>query len=442
MALPRTFAAGQRLDGCCRETATTQCKAFGKERRVPGNATNVMKNIATELFLVATIAIAATSTALTPAAHAQKPADYRSRNFLLHTDLTPSEATELLGRLERMLALISDYWGRPLSGGIECYVVKDLNNWPPSVLAPAGRAKIAQGAGITLGTTVTRGNQFRSKSVIYAVPERGVPQHEAVHAYCIQTFGTTGPTWYAEGMAEMGQYWREGETSVQAREEVIRYLRSTPPKPLREIVESGQVTGDSWQNYAWRWALCHLLANNTNYAPRFRPLGLGLLARQEVSFEQVYGSMAREVSFEYRFFLQHVERGYRVDLCSWDWSREFRPLTTPNRTVAARVVAARGWQPTGLTVAQGTKYECAAKGSWKTSKSNSSVSADGDQQGLGRLVGIIMDENDELGEPFHLGVSLTFSAPNSGNLYVRCNDKWNGLHDNSGRISLKLNVAR
>ncbi len=373
---------------------------------------------------------------------AQKPADYRSRNFVLHTDLTAAEAGELLERLETMLSLISEYWGRRLSGVIECYVVKDLNQWPDSALAPAGRAKIAAGEGITLGATMTRGNQFRSKSIVYAVAERGVPQHEAVHAYCIQTFGTTGPTWYAEGMAEMGQYWREGDSSVQARDEVIRYLRSSPPKPLREIVESGQQTGDSWQNYAWRWALCHLLANNTNYAPRFRPLGLGLLSRQDVSFEQVYGPMAREVSFEYRFFLQHVERGYRADLCSWDWSREFKPLTTPNRTVAARVLGARGWQPTGLTVAQGSQYECTAKGSWKTSKSDAAVNADGNDQGVGRLVGIIMDENDQLSEPFDLGSSVTFTASGSGNLYVRCQDEWSQLHDNSGRMSIKLKVAR
>jgi hypothetical protein len=373
---------------------------------------------------------------------AQQPADYRSRHFLLHTDLTAAEASELLERLEKMLSLISDYWGRPLSGVIECYVVKDLDKWPAAVLAPAGRAKIAAGAGVTLGATMTRGNQFRSKSVVYAVPDRGVPQHEAVHAYCIQTYGTTGPTWYAEGMAEMGQYWRENDSSVQAREEVIRYLRASPPRPLLEIVESGQATGDSWQNYAWRWALCHLLANNTNYAPRFRPLGLGLLMRQDVSFEQVYGAMAREVSFEYRFFLQHVERGFRADLCSWDWSREFKPLTTPTRTVAARVLAARGWQPTGLTVARGSQYRCTAKGSWKTSKSGKSTDADGDDQGVGRLVGIVMDENDQLGAPFDLGASVTFTAPGSGNLYVRCRDRWNQLHDNSGRVSVKLKVAR
>ena len=46
-------------------------------------------------------------------ATATRPRDYRSRNFLVHTDLPPREAKQLLQRLETMLRLISAYWGRP-----------------------------------------------------------------------------------------------------------------------------------------------------------------------------------------------------------------------------------------------------------------------------------------------------------------------------------------
>lgn len=60
---------------------------------------------------------------------AGKPADYKSPHFLLHTDLSAAEAKELLSRLETMLGLVSTYWGKPPSGVIECYVVKDLANW-------------------------------------------------------------------------------------------------------------------------------------------------------------------------------------------------------------------------------------------------------------------------------------------------------------------------
>src|SRR4029079_2397983 len=139
-------------------------------------------------------------------------------------------------------------------------------------------AKIASDAGVTITETLRMSDKSISKSVVYAIADHGTPQHEAVHAYCGQTFGNTGPLWYAEGMAEMGQYWRKGDASVHCRGPVIEYLRSTAPKSIANIVEVGQFTGDPWENYAWRWALCHLLANNSNYRDRFRPMGLAFLA--------------------------------------------------------------------------------------------------------------------------------------------------------------------
>ncbi len=247
------------------------------------------------------------------------PADYQSSHFLLHTDLSNKEAQELLKRLESMLDLISRYWARQPVGVIECYVVRDLAKWPAGMLDPAGRAKIEEGAGVTLTETLTvagpRGTRRRvaSKSVVYAAADRGTPQHEAVHAYCGQTFGALGPLWYAEGMAEMGQYWAKEDPSVHIEPVVLRYLRSSRPQTLRDIVQTNSArsfTGDSWQNYAWRWALCHLLANNTNYRDRFRPLGLGFLADEKVSFESTYGAMAEEISFEYLFFVKHLEQGF------------------------------------------------------------------------------------------------------------------------------------
>src|SRR5262249_38670118 len=147
--------------------------------------------------------------------------------------------------------------------------------------------------------------------------------------------------------AEMGQYWVEGERAVNANPIVVKYIRESKPKSLLEIVDPESVTGDSWENYAWRWALCHLLANNPNYSTRFHPLGMGFLTKQDVSFEKVYGDVAQEISFEYLFFLENMERGYRVDLCAWDWKRKFRPLTAPT-PISVLIDAQRGWQGTGV----------------------------------------------------------------------------------------------
>lgn len=369
------------------------------------------------------------------------PTDYRSQNFYIHTDLSAEEAKDLLERLETMLSIISSYWARPCSGVIECYVVEDLSRWPKGTLPDEGRPHIEAGAGVTVTSTLSSGNSFLAKAVVYAVADRGTPQHEAVHAYCGQTFGTTGPVWYSEGMAEMGQYWRKDEKnaqSVHVHDIVLEYLRGGEPKSLNEIVNGEEFTGDSWQNYAWRWALCHLLANNTNYAPKFRPLGLALLKKQETSFEAVYGDMAKEIMFEYRFFLKHLEQGYRADLCSWDWKRKFR-APKGSATVTAKIRADRGWQPSGVIVISGADYEYKTAGTWQTATDGAALTGDGEEggDGAGRLLGVVM-KDFELGEPIELGADGSFTAPADGQLYLRCRDKWGELPDNKGTLTVKL----
>lgn len=368
-------------------------------------------------------------------------ASYSSKNFLVHTDLSPAKAKELLNRLETMLGHMTRYWGRPNRKTIECYVVDQLKNWPEGAIDPRALPSIRANAGITLTAILTSGNRFAAKSRVYAVSHRGTPQHEAVHAYCAQTFGTTGPVWYSEGMAEVGNYWREKDSkAVHCNEIVVRYLRRSKPKLLREIVRPDQTAGDSWQNYAWRWALCHLLGNNPNYAPRFRPLGLALLTKKNgVTFQRVYGPMAREISFEYLFFLKHLERGYRVDLCSWDWKAKYR-IPRGGSSVTARILAARGWQPGRLRVTEGQKYAYSATGTWKTGTEGKPIDAGGSEEGPGRLMGIVFD-NYTLSEPFELDTYGVFKSPTDGKLLLRCRDKWNEIADNSGTIRVRLKIA-
>ncbi len=375
------------------------------------------------------------------------PADYQSKHFELHTDLASEDARQLLGRLEVMLRIVSQYWGQPPNGTIEMYVVNDLANWPEGSLDPVGRAKIAENAGITLVETLNRGDELvAAKAVVYAVADRGTPQHEAVHAYCGQTFGRVGPLWYSEGMAELANYWRPDDSSVDCPDYFIQHLRTSRPKPLRAILgeevdrpgRPAAATGDSWQNYAWRWALCHLLENNPNYAERFQPLGLGYLTGQNVRFVDAFGPMMRELAFEYRFFVSHVDNGYRADLCAWDWHRKFaEPQGAP---IAARIMARRGWQPSGAIVSPEVAYQYSASGRWTLGKDAASVTADGGADGAGRLEGVILSDY-QLSEPFPLGASGTFHPPAAGELYFRCRDDWSALADNRGHLRVRIKRA-
>jgi hypothetical protein len=369
--------------------------------------------------------------------------DIRSRNFLVHTDLSDREANEMVDDLEVMLRQISTYWGRPMQGMIECYVIRDFDNFPNfplTAMDSAGISGIKTAGGVTLMRTATDGNRYLAKSVVYASARSEVVRHESVHAYCHQTFGRIGPVWYSEGMAEMGHYWKERDGAVRVGRREIQFLRENPPKSLAATLSLAQVSGDSWQNYASRWALCHFLVHDPNYSPQFLAMGRGILAGNDISFDETYRATARELWFEYLFFLEHIDRGYRVDLCAWDWNKKFVGLR-PGRTVAVTIKAGRGWQPSGLTVSSGVPYESAAAGNWRIARELKATDSNGDGHGRGRLVGVLMKDY-QLGREFDLGGQGSFQSTFGGDLYLRCRNVWGELADDSGCVAVRLKLGK
>jgi hypothetical protein len=266
------------------------------------------------------------------------------------------------------------------------------------------------------------------------------------------TFGSTGPTWLAEGVAELGNYWRDGEQAVAIEPVVMAYLqRAQPKRSLMEIATPGREPAGSWQDYAWRWALCHLLASNPNYADRFKPLAIALMeGRPDVSFESVYGSTAREISFEYDQFLRNVGNGYRADLTAWPWKAKFRSLPAAGGSMKTTVKAAAGWQASGLRVERGVVYEVVTDGAWRTAPAGDPRDADGDADGRGRLVGAVLQGGEKDGaatERLALGVGWgggtrrAFVATADGQLFLRCADDWTQLADNDGEQIVTLRRA-
>lgn len=364
--------------------------------------------------------------------------DVRSRHFLIHTDLPPEKVSDFVERMEAVLEHISRYWSQPARGVIECYIIRNLDEFPLDNISPAGVRGVKMAGGVTLMHFNRVGRRRVAKSVVYATARLEVVQHEVVHAYCHQTFGHIGPVWYSEGMAEIGHFWKAGDTAVRADPREIEFLRSNPPESLAKTLSPAQVTGDCWQNYASRWALCHFLASNPNYSRQFRKLGGGFLANRDVSFEQTYAATTQQLFFEYLFFLQHISRDYRVDLCAWNWKRKFTSLQ-PGRILSVPIAAGRGWQPACLTVRSGTKYEYSTVGAWQIAGQPKAVGADGDDQGRGRLVGVLMKDY-RLGAEFELGAKGSIQLKADGNLYLRCRNAWNQLAGDRGQVTVKLQL--
>jgi hypothetical protein len=363
----------------------------------------------------------------------QEPRPMESRHFRMVTDISDRQARILLDKLEAMFDLVASYYGRRPGTPIEVYVVADASRWDMSDWDPRVVAKLQQGE----GTTVYRRVGSNQQAVVFSANNPDIVQHEAVHGFCFLTFQGTGPLWYAEGMAEMGQYWRADEVSVNADPAVIGYLRSRPPQPLASIINATRIEGETWKAYAWRWALCHFLASNPNYSDKFRSLGVALMREDpRASFEITYRQQARELTFEYEQFLSHLETGLRADLCSWQWQEKSRPASS-GRTIQKKILAARGWQATGALVEQGITYETRTRGTWQLADDQLPVDADGDSEGRGRLVGVIMNDY-RLSEEFELGSDSDFTAVSDGVLYVRCRERLSLIADNRGELEFAI----
>ncbi len=365
------------------------------------------------------------------------PRQVRSQHFLLTTDISDRQARMLLDKLETMVVLLAEYFGRAPTAVAEGYVVRDLSGWPEGVLKePAGVAKIREQAGICFSRSLGRQRQ----SIFYACDDHGVVQHEATHAICHLTFGSTGPTWLAEGVAEMGQYWKADQLAVDISPVVISYIQASEPRAMRDIAIHGRTESGDWRDYAWRWALCHLLATNPNYSNRFKPLAIALMEEREgVTFASVYGDFAPQISFEYDQFLQQLDNGYRADLCAWQWNAKFKPIRGDTR-VKTQVRARYGWQASGVQLQKDTSYDLAAVGQWAIAKDGTKIGADGDKEKRGALVAAIFSDF-KLSEPIEIGARGTVVAPHDGQLFLRCRDDWNKIDDNSGELTVHIRLS-
>jgi hypothetical protein len=364
----------------------------------------------------------------------QEPRLIRSRHFSFLSDVSDREAKRILDKLETMVGLLERYFGRRQRGVIEGFIVHDLAVWPEGVLTePLGIEKIKEPAGICFTTVVGP----HARAVLYACDDPGIIQHECTHGFCHLTFGGVGPLWLAEGLAELGRWWREKEKGVNVAPVILAHLHDADRPTLAAITAPNQPPSNDWRDYTWRYALCQMLLDNPNYADRFRALAVALMEGQPgVSFESVFGPMSREVGFEFEQFLTRVGNGYRADLTAWPWKAKQRKLA-PGGVGRAKVKGAAGWQASGVEVEAGAVYVITADGAWRMAADAEPTGPDGDGAGRGRLAGAL-SADFTLSPEIPLGSHSSWIAPADGLLMLRAADAWTALADNDGTLSITI----
>ena len=119
--------------------------------------------------------------------------------------------------------------------------------------------------------------------------------------------------------------------------------------------------------------------------------------------------------------------------------KEVSTCLQPGRTQKVTIAAGRGWQPTGLSVRAGTRYEYLASGAWQIAGEPEAIDADGDDQRRGRLVGVLMKDY-QLGAEFELGAKGSLRLEADGDLYLRCRNTWNELAGDRGHVTVTFQL--
>lgn len=403
--------------------------------------------------------------------------NYRTSHFSVWTDLPAAEAQQLVDRLEDTLTKAESYWKRPQRGSVQCFVARNLEAWHDRELPnPMARLLISRVGGVAVSYPDNDAGGNRSRIVVFAAARPGVAEHESIHAYCGQTFGTTGPTWYREGMAQVMATAQdvEGDDGLLFPADIAECLVNGPTMSLNAVVQSGDniqklcdalqakavaheglvglVPDSNWNDddtrslgdikatYAWSWLACQFLEHNPNYQSRFRAMGQDYLAKQDTTaFGKWFDPVAPQLKFEYDFMVAHLAPGYRIDLCAWDWNKRWKTLDRC-RNVRTKVLAARGFQPTGLLVTAGEVCSVQATGTWTIQKTGTALTSQGNPDGNGQLEAVLLKDY-QLSEPFRVGSEGLFTAPQDGQLYLRCRDAWNALSDNDGSLAVVISRA-
>lgn len=265
------------------------------------------------------------------------------RNFVVHTDLAEDETTALIARMNVTLHRAEKYWGYRLPGRIECYVVSDLQHWNCQDFPDQEAAGVLQTVGgATQPVASSREKSRHKRARIYATTATGVVQHEVIHAYCLQTFGTTGPCWYREGMAQFGSYDRDtaGNTFPP---HVVQFLQNNKSLCVEQIVQRSEFTNtlvdaakavlddnpdglhgakfdhpeakvtkwtknlDTVLHQYWEsWALCYFLDQHPHYHKRFRLLGDCYMRKQQGIFSELFGPVAADLAQDFSDFVTNL----------------------------------------------------------------------------------------------------------------------------------------
>ncbi|MGH7127666.1 MAG: hypothetical protein ACREIV_03795, partial [Planctomycetaceae bacterium] len=200
--------------------------------------------------------------------------------------------------------------------------------------------------------------------------------------------------------------------------------------------------------YAWSWALCKFFDTHPRYRERFRGLGAFRTGGRFASeFSRAFAAEMNAIQVEWPLFVRTLEVGYDIERAAIA-VRPGESLASSGDSV--EVQAGRGWQSSGVRIERDKRYHVTATGRFTVAQEPKPWVSEArgisfryvEGRPLGMLLGIVVSETTSEAAPsltvIPLGAEATFTAATDGTLYLRLNDSWSELSDNTGSVSVEL----
>lgn len=386
---------------------------------------------------------------------------WASRHLILYSDVEPEAAQHLPALVDQLYAALTDYFGPlpPAKDGRDFqmtgYLIGDLAVFRETGLVPEDLPTFEHGR--------HRRYEFWLRDQPFDYYRAHLLLHEATHCFMTIMPDQSSPVWYLEGMAEFfgtHQQDTQGRTTFgifpERPDDVPGWGRITlirqaiadgQPLTLPDIFKLDAHSYGEPTPYAWSWAACEFLARHPDYRHRFQELGrTGRGPGFSTTMHRLFSADQSDLAKEWQLFIHNLQYGYDLDRAAIDFMAG-KPLVDLQ---TVKITANRGWQSTAVLLQVGQTYQITTSGQvvlasepkpW-ISEANGITIDYSNGQPLGRLLACIDPETpsaaDGMEQVFPLSTSRKFTAPVTGTLYLRVNDGWNQLADNTGSYSVLI----
>ncbi len=390
---------------------------------------------------------------------------YESKRLRLYTDLPLDAARPLPPLIDAAYDALIAYFGAlppARSGGefqVTGYLMRDEQRFHEAGMIPESLPAIEHGR--------HRRNEFWMREQPFDYYRRHLLIHEMTHCFMLLLPENRPPVWYVEGMAELfGTHRTAADGTLQfnvmptSPEEFAGFGRISI---IRDLIENGrsrtipEVLGYKAEEfltpepYAWSWGLCAFLDHHPRYRARFRELAQHQSPRPfAAAMEALLTEGGQDLDTEWTLFIHNLKYGYDIPAAAISFAPGTKLLS--DKSVTAEIAAHRGWQSTRVQVEAQQRYEITASGQFTLAQQPKPwvSTADGISfryvNGIpaGRLLACVREEARSDNNPesmlgvVSVGSRGVFLAPETGTLYLRLNDSWSELADNTGTVTVSV----